>query len=78
MPEKPEPLEIVILDEREIVTYPKIGEEARTIILTYRYADLPPRTLFIPKEEYTPERRAELIRIDVEKAKAFKPTTLRV
>jgi len=73
-----EKLEIIILDEREIVTYPKIGEEAHTIVLTYRHGDLAPRTLFIPKAEYTPEKRAELIRADIEKAKAFKPSTLRI
>ena len=79
MAEKEKPkLEVTILDEREIVTYPKIGEEARTTVLTYRFGDIPPRTLFIPKEEDTPTKRAALIRQDIDKALAFKPKKIKV
>ena len=76
--EKPEKLEVTILDEREITTHPKLGETAVTVVLTYSYADMAPRSLFIPKEEDTPENRAKLIREDIEKAKAAKPKTLMV
>lgn len=71
-------LEVTILDEREITTHPKLGETAITTVLTYSYADLAPRSLFIPKEEDTPENRAKLIREDIEKAKAAKPKKLMV
>jgi len=71
-------LEVTILDEREITTHPKLGETAVTVVLTYSYADMAPRSLFIPKTEDTPENRSKLIREDIEKAKAAKPKTLTV
>jgi len=71
-------LEVTILDEREITTHPKMGETAVTVVLTYSYAYMAPRSLFIPKEEDTPENRAKLIREDIEKAKAAKPKKLMV
>ena len=76
--EKPEKLEVKIIDEREITTHPKLGETVATVALTYTYAGLAPRTIFIPKAEDSPEKRAELIREDIEKAKAAKPKTLMV
>ena len=78
MEEERPKLEVLILHEQEIVTYPKIGEKAHTTVLTYRYGELAPRTLFIPKEEDTPEKRAALIRQDIDKALAFKPKIIKV
>jgi hypothetical protein len=73
-----EPVEVEILDVREVVTYPAPGKPFITHLVTYRYADQPPRTVFIPAVEDTPENRARFIREDIEKAKAFKPEKLRV
>jgi len=75
---KTEKLEVTILDEREITTHPKLGVKAVTTVLIYSYADFAPRSLFIPKEEDTPENRAKLIREDIEKAKAARPKKLMV
>ena len=78
MAEEPKKLEVTITDERTITTYPKLGEAAETVVLTYRHGDLPPRTVFIPKKEDTPENRAKIIREDIEKALAFKPEKITV
>lgn len=76
--ENKDKLEVTILDEREITTHPKLGEVAVTTVLTYSYADLAPRALFIPKADDTPENRVKLIRADIEKAKAARPKKLMV
>jgi hypothetical protein len=73
-----EPVEVEILDVREVVTYPAPGKTAVTRIVTYRYGDMPPRSVFIPAAEDTPENRARIIREDIERAKAFQPQKMRV
>ena len=73
-----EPVEVEILDVRDVTTYPTPDKAFITHIVTYRYADMPPRSVFIPSEEDTPENRAKIIREDIEKAMAFKPEKLTV
>jgi hypothetical protein len=73
-----EPVEVVILDVREVTTYPQPNKPFVTHIVTYRSGDMAPRTVFIPAAEDTPENRAKIIREDLEKARAFKPQTMRV
>ena len=73
-----EPVEVEILDVRDVTTYPTPGEPVVTHIVTYRYADQPPRSVFIPAEEDTPEKRAKIIREDIEKMRARKPEKLTV
>ena len=73
-----EPVEVEITDVRDTVTYPTPGKALVTHIVTYRHGDMPPRSVFIPAEEDTPENRAKIIREDIEKAKAFKPEKLTV
>jgi hypothetical protein len=75
---KKEKLEVEILDVKEVTTYPKLDKPFVTNIITYRYADWAPRSLFIPKDEDTPENRAKLIREDIEAIKKAKPSTLSV
>lgn len=73
-----ERLEVEILDVRPITTYPTPGEAFVTHIITYRYGDMPPRTVFIPAKEDTPQNRAKIIRADIEEAQKFKPEKLTV
>lgn len=71
-------IEVEILDVREVVTYRAPNMPFYTHIITYRAGDLPPRTVFIPASEDTPENRARIIREDIEKAQAFKPQRITV
>lgn len=73
-----EPVEVEILDVRDTTTYPTPGKAFVTHIVTYRYADQPLRSVFIPAEEDTPENRAKLIREDIEKVRAQKKERMTV
>ena len=78
MAKRKEPVEVEITDVRDTITYPTPDKPFVTHIVTYRYADQPPRSVFIPAEEDTPENRAKIIREDIEKAEAFKPERMTV
>lgn len=78
MAKRKEPVEVVITDVRDTTTYPTPGKPFVTHIVTYRYGDMPPRSVFIPAEEDTPENRAKIIREDIEKAEAHKPERMTV
>ena len=71
-------LEVRILDEKVIVTAPKLGVEARTTALTFAAPGLPPLTVWIPEEEDTPEGRAAAIRAKIQAALATEKKTLKV
>jgi len=75
---KEEEYEVTILSRDEIVTYPKLRQAVRTIAITYVAADLPPATIFIPKEEYSIEREKELIKKDIKRRLKEVPVTYRV
>jgi len=49
-----------------------------TRLVTYVGAGLPPSTISIPKEEWTPELEKKLIREDIEKRLLIKPETFKV
>jgi len=78
MAEEELPKEVTILSETEIVTYPRIGEEKRQIAVTYVAPGFPPRTIFIPAEEYSEERVKELIKEDLKQLKKRKVRTVRL
>ena len=78
MAEEELPREVTILSETEIVTYPRIGEERRQIAVTYVAPGYPPRTLFIPAEEYDEERVKKAILEDLKQLKKRKARTLRL
>jgi len=63
---KKEEYEVTIISRDEYTTYPKPGVEEKLIAVTYAYADYPPRTIYIPKEVYSPEKEKEEIRKDIE------------
>jgi len=60
-------LEVEILREREVVTYPRVGERATTVAITFRHGDLPPMTVWIPRGKDTPEARAAAIRAEIQR-----------
>jgi len=69
---------VTVLSRDEIVTYPKLGEKREQILVTYVAAGLAPRTLTIPKEEYSLEKEKELIREDIEERLKKKPEVYKV
>jgi len=73
-----EKIQVTIIDRREIITYPKLREPVETIAITYIAPGMPPRTIFIPKKEYSKEKELKLIREDIEKYRRFKPETVTV
>lgn len=74
----PEKLEVSILDVKEITTYKAPDKPVKQHIVTYRYLDRAPRSLFILEEEDTTENRAKLIRADIKAAEAQGQQTLAV
>ena len=59
-----------VIRRKDILTYPKVGEEAYSVAVTYIAGDLPPHTLFIPKPEWSADKERELILKDIERRKA--------
>ena len=70
--------DVTILDRSEITVYPKLGEKQVQVMITYVAAGLPPKTIIIPKEEYSLEKEKELIRKDIEERLKKKPEVYRV
>ena len=68
--------EVTILDDREIVTYPKINIPVKQHIVTYQADPYPPRVIFIPSSEYSPEALAKAIRADIAEIERAKPKTI--
>ena len=73
-----EGFDVVVLSRDEVVTYPKIGTPVTNVMVTYVAAGLPPRTVTIPKTEYSKELEQKLIREDIQKRLKMKPETYRV
>ena len=69
---------VTVLPRDDVKTYPKMGVEVETRMVTYVAAGLPPNTLSILKEEWTPELEKKLIREDIEKRLKAKPETFKV
>jgi len=80
MPEEkaPEEIDIDILDESEITTYPTLEKEVKVMSISFTAPGIPPLTVRIPKEEYTPERRKEEIRKAIKEYKEIKPKKERI
>jgi len=59
----PQRLEVRVIDEREIVTFPYVDTPAYTVAVTVQPKNRWPHTFFIPKEEYGPEEVLKRVRI---------------
>lgn len=69
---------VTILSRTTITVYPKLGEAKEQVIVTYVAAGLPPRSITVPKEEYSLEKEKELIRKDIEERLKTKPEVYKV
>ena len=69
---------VTVVSRREITTYPKLRTPAVQVVVMYSTADLPPSSLFIPKEEWSEEKERELIKEDIKKRREEKPETFEI
>jgi len=76
--EQGEEREEVQVTRTEITTYPVPDKPFITVMVTYTAKDMPPATLFIPKQEWTPEEEAKRIREDLERRRKAKPEVIRL
>jgi len=66
MSEKGKKYNVAVLSRDEITTYPKLGVPMITVLVTYVGAGLPPHTVRIPKDNYTPDAEKKLIRASID------------
>lgn len=69
---------VTILRRTDLPTYPTPGEVVIIRAITYQANMMPPRTLYIDKDKWTPEAEREAVAEDIEKAKAEAPETYEV
>jgi len=70
--------DVTVLSREEVTTFPKIAQPVVNVLVTYVAAGLPPATVTIPKDEWSPEEEKRVIREDIERRLKFKPETYRV
>ena len=62
MAERVDKEEVIVIDERIVTTYPAVDKPFYTAIVTYKYTDPVPRTLFLPLSDIAKGREAELFK----------------
>ena len=72
------PYRITVLRRTDLPTYPTPGEAVLVRAITYQANMMAPRTVYIDKEKWTPETEKEVIKEDIEKAKAEVPETYEI
>jgi len=60
--ERVDKVEVTVIDERIVTTYPAVDKPAYQAIVTYKSAAPVPRTLFIPLDSIAPGRAADLLK----------------
>jgi len=70
--------DVTVLSREEVTTFPKIAQPVVNVLVTYVAAGLPPATVTIPKDKWSPEEEKRVIREDIERRLKFKPETYRV
>lgn len=78
MSKKEEKYNVTILSRDDVTTYPKLGEAVVTVLVTYVAAGLPPHTIKIPKDRWTPESEKILVKASIEDRLERKPEAYRV
>lgn len=70
--------EVKILSRVDLMIYPTPETPKKVKAVTYQAGFLPPRTVYIPEEEYSAEAERQAIARDIEKAEKGKPETIEV
>ncbi|MBA7588648.1 hypothetical protein ES708_30713 [subsurface metagenome] len=66
-------MKVTILRRTDLPTYPTPTEVVITRAITYQADMMPPRTIYIDKEKWTPDVERVEIAADIEKMKAEAP-----
>jgi len=69
---------VTILRRTDLPTYPTPDEVVILRAITYQADMMPPRTIYIDKEEWTADLEKDKIREDIEKVKAEVPEAYEV
>jgi len=69
---------VTILRRTDLPTYPTPTEVVIIRAITYQADMMPPRTIYINKDEWTEELEKDKIREDIELVKAAAPETFEV
>lgn len=67
------PYRVTILRRTDLPTYPTPTEVVILKAITYQADTMPPRTIYIEQEKWTPEAEKAAIAEDIEKVKAAVP-----
>jgi len=70
--------QVTILQRVKLTSYPTPDQPRIVIAVTYQSGLLPPRTVYIPEAEDTPDKEKEVIAADVKKALAAKPEIISI
>lgn len=62
-----------VLRRWERTSIPRIGEPTITVSVMYVAPGMPPYTVWIPKEEHSPEKEREVVLADIEDKKRKRP-----
>lgn len=76
--ENKEEAEEVKISRTEIAVPSVTGAPTPQIYVTYSTKDLPPGLIIVPKDKWTAELEAEMIRKDLEKRRETAPETVRL
>jgi len=68
--------EVAILDDREIVTFPKLNVPVKQHIVVYQLDPYPPRTVFILSDQYSDKALKDAINKDIAEMEKSKPRTM--
>jgi len=69
----PEEVEWTILRRTELPTWPTPEKPVMVVAVTYQVNMMPPRTIYIPKEEWTPEEEDKRVLEDIKAVRAQRP-----
>jgi len=73
-----EKIKVTIISRDTVTVYPKLRQPMEIVMTTYVAPEMPPRTIEIPKEEWSKEEEAKRIRKDIEEYKAKAPEEIEV
>jgi len=69
---------VTIIRRTDLPTYPEPGKVVVVRAITYQADMMPPRTIYINRDEWSLELEKEQIKHDIEKVKAEVPETYEV
>ena len=74
----PEEAEVHIIERKTVTIYPTLTEEKKVKRITFSTPTMPPQTIEIPLDEYSPEVEDAKIRQAIKEFKAQKPEIKRI